>query len=94
MRKLSSVLSRRVVRFLGVSPPTLTLTLTLTLKPNPNPNPNPNPTPDSNPNQVRFLGENAKKDPAEYLKFFAEFGQFIKVTLLVLEFGQFIKEGA
>jgi len=27
---------------------------------------------------VRFLGENAKKDPAEYLKFFAEFGQFIK----------------
>ena len=39
MRKLSSVLSRRV---------------------------------------VRFLGENAKKDPAEYLKFFAEFGQFIK----------------
>tara|TARA_B100000780_G_scaffold228219_1_gene167590 strand:- start:751 stop:924 length:174 start_codon:yes stop_codon:yes gene_type:complete len=34
---------------------------------------------------VRFLGENAKKDPAEYLKFFAEFGQFIKVTLLVLE---------
>ena len=55
MRKLSSVLSRRV---------------------------------------VRFLGENAKKDPAEYLKFFAEFGQFIKVTLLVLEFGQFIKAGA
>jgi len=39
MRKLSSVLSRRV---------------------------------------VRFLAENAKKDPAEYLKFFAEFGQFIK----------------
>ena len=34
---------------------------------------------------MRFLGENAKKDPAEYLKFFAEFGQFIKVTLLVLE---------
>ena len=46
--------------------------------PNPNPNPNPSPSPSPNPNQVRFLGENAKKDPAAYLKFFAEFGQFIK----------------
>ena len=27
---------------------------------------------------VKFLQENAKKEPAEYLKFYEEFGQFIK----------------